>query len=329
MLASCGGIISVDYGDVDTGIDSWSNNADGIIRAIDGGTLQLGGKFTNYGLISGVNSTVYFGDPYYGYEASAQNPGDIVVKGGELFLGGQHSFSTDVWTDSGLIATVDAATDVLAGGTMSAGGAMTIQGGSLSGSAPLEDDGQLKLHNASVDLASLTIGAGGELSGFGTVADAITNSGTINASKNKLDLQGAVTGDGQLHIDNKAILELGGPTAEAATFEGKRGTLFLDLANDFTGTVAGMAGRDGIDLANFAFSSHPSITDVAGTGAAGSTTDVTIADGSQTATIHLLNQYANQFAVSASAYNLTPDRQTNSADSGTLFTLASPHYPRS
>ena len=29
--------------------------------------------------------------------------------------------------------------------------------------------------------------------------------------------------------------------------EGKHGTLFLNLANDFTGTVAGMAGHDGID----------------------------------------------------------------------------------
>ena len=202
---------------------------------------------------------------------------------------------------------------------------MSIRGGSLSGQGPLEDDGLLQLHDAKVDLSSLTIGASGELSGFGTVADPITNLGTIDASKRKLDLQGAVTGDGQLHIDNKATLELGGPPAEAAKFEGNRGTLFLDLANDFTGTVAGMAGRDGIDLANFAFSSHQSITGVVGTGAAGSTTDVTIADSSQTTTIHLLNQYANQFAVSASAYNLSPDHQSNPGNAGTLFTLASPH----
>ena len=106
--------------------------------------------------------------------------------------------------------------------------------------------------------------------------------------------------------------------------EGKHGTLFLNLANDFTGTVAGMAGHDGIDLANFAFSSHPSITGVAGTGAAGSTTDVTIADGPLTTTIHLLNQYANQFAVSASAYNLTPDRQPNSAYFWNPFHLGQP-----
>jgi hypothetical protein len=62
----------------------------------------------------------------------------------------------------------------------------------------------------------LTIGVGGKLSGSGTVAHPITNLGTINADGRKLNLQGAVTGDGQLHIDNKATLELGGPTAEAA-----------------------------------------------------------------------------------------------------------------
>ena len=121
-------------------------------------------------------------------------------------------------------------------------------------------------------------------------------------------------------IENKAILELGGPTGEAATFEGNRGTLFLDKANDFSGTVAGMAKRDAIDLADFAFSSHPSITSVVGTGAAGSITDVTITDASLTTTI-FLNRYANQFAVAPSAYTLTSDH-SGSASAGTLFTLA-------
>ena len=322
MLASHGGNISVNFGDPDSYVDPASNNADGKIEVRDGGTLQLGGLFTNNGLIKGVNSTIYFGDDEL---SASQNAGDIVVYGGKFFLGGQHIPHFTQWTDTGLIKAVRAETEVLGSGIISSGGTMSIQGGSLSGSATLEDDGQIKLRDASVDLASLTIGVGGELSGSGTVADPITNLGTINADGRKLDLQGAVTGNGKLHIDSKATLELGGPTAEAAAFEGKRGTLFLDSANDFTGTVAGMAGRDGIDLANFAFSSHPSITGVVGTGAAGSTTDVAIADGSLTTTIHLMNQYANQFAVSASAYNLTPDRQTNYADSGTLFTLAGPH----
>ena len=316
VLATDGGIISINFNDPD--IDPWSNNADGKISAING-TLQLGGFATNYGLIRGVNSTVYFGDDVISF---SQNPGDIVVLGGELLLGNQRSAFNLRWTDSGLIKAVGAATEVLGGGTVSAGGTMSIQGGSLSGSAILEDDGLIKLSSASVDLSSLTVGLGGELSGSGTVADPLANSGIINASVGKLDLGGAVTGIGQLQIGNGATLELGGTTAEAATFEGKLGTLLLDDPSRFSGTVAGMAKGDGIDLADFAFSSHPTISNVVGTGAAGTTTDVTVRDGLQTTTIDLLNQYANQFAVSPGAYTLASDHLGSSA--GTFLTLASP-----
>jgi len=55
----------------------------------------------------------------------------------------------------------------------------------------------------------------------------------------------------------------------------------------------------------------------------GSTTNVTVQDGSLTATLALLNQYANQFAVNASAYSLTTDSHT--PNPGTLFQLATPH----
>ena len=63
----------------------------------------------------------------------SQNAGDIVVMGGKLFLGGQHIPQFTQWTDSGLITTVSAATDVLGSGVISAGGTMSIRGGSLSG----------------------------------------------------------------------------------------------------------------------------------------------------------------------------------------------------
>src|SRR5262249_48691218 len=86
-------------------------------------------------------------------------------------------------------------------------------------------------------------------------------------------------------------------------------------------TVAGLAQANSIDLADFAFSSHPIITSIAGTGAAGSTTDVTIADGSLTTTLELLNQYAGEYPIASTAYHLESDNP-GSPGAGTLFTTA-------
>jgi hypothetical protein len=97
--------------------------------------------------------------------------------------------------------------------------------------------------------------------------------------------------------------------------------LKLDNASSFTGTVAGLASGDSIDLANFLFSNNPLITGVSGTGSSGSTlTNVTVQDGSQIVTLHLLNQFANQFAVSPAAYSLVADN--NAPNHGTVLQLA-------
>ena len=146
----------------------------------------------------------------------------------------------------------------------------------------------------------------------------LINDGLVEATDGgKMDLAGP-TGDGQFLIGQAATLELGGLTAQAVTFEsggGGGGTLYLDNATDFSGTVTGLGQADSIDLADFAFSSHPVITNVTGTGAAGSTTDVTIADGPLTTTFQLLNQYAGEYPTASTAYYLKSDN----AGPGTLF----------
>ena len=88
VLASHGGIISVNYNDADLRRGPTTPTAE---ISADGGTLQLGARVTNDGLISGVNSTVYFGDTVSGL---AQNTGDIVVFGRQAFprWPGQYSF---------------------------------------------------------------------------------------------------------------------------------------------------------------------------------------------------------------------------------------------
>ena len=187
ILASGGGNISINFGDPfeDNGI----NGADGKICVINGGTLQLGGNFINDGLISAVNSTVDFGD---GTTTAAQNEGDIFISGGALSLGSSlFGFQPVQWTDSGAITTIEAAVQVQGSGIISAGGTLTVLGGSVSGPANIEDAGKIRLGGASVTLSSLSIDAGGELSGFGTITDPIANSGTVAASLGEIGTCGA------------------------------------------------------------------------------------------------------------------------------------------
>jgi len=121
-----------------------------------------------------------------------------------------------------------------------------------------------------------------------------------------------------------ALLTFTGSSSESITFNtGATGELKLNSAAGFSGTVAGMASGDSIDMGNFLFSGSPSFTSVTGTGAVNTATDITVTDGSAHVTLALLNQYANQFAVSASAYTLTADGTGGSA--GTLFQLAAGH----
>ena len=102
-----------------------------------------------------------------------------------------------------------------------------------------------------------------------------------------------------------ALLQVMGSSTDQIIFgSSATGNILLDSAASFAGTVAGMTSADGIDLSDFLFSGSPTISGVSGTGAMGTATDVTVTDGAHNVTLALLNQYANQFAVSSSAYTL-------------------------
>jgi len=165
------------------------------------------------------------------------------------------------------------------------------------------------------------------LQGSGNTSD-IYNSGadtiTLGGTGNSLWFASGA-GSGSTSITGtSAKMEIAGNSSESATFgSSAAGVLRLDTAEGFSGTVAGFGDNDDIILADFSFSGNPVISKVTGTGAQGTDTDVTITDNGVTAQIALLNQYANQFAVSASAYSLSADTIQNSG--GTLFQLAAAH----
>jgi hypothetical protein len=148
---------------------------------------------------------------------------------------------------------------------------------------------------------------------------------TVDGTDNTMTVEFNLTGSGTATVSgNNALLDFRGNSADSITFTSDAiGKLLLDNASSFTGTVAGLTSRDSIDLGNFLFSGTPTISSVTGTGATGTATDVTVTDNSASVTLALLNQYANQFGVSSSAYTLTADGTGGSA--GTLFQLAAGH----
>ena len=283
-------------GDVDVGIISSPGGPDAslanvldLVTVLGGLTLEPGTSLEVSGSISGaitVDSSAYLficGD--YTVENLTLNGGNL--DGGVLvpFSGGRLIIPPD-----GLLQ-----------------GYGEIGGSPLGGFMSLENEG------------TIDSDINGQLLAINNIN--FSNDGLVEATNGgKMDLAGPVTGGGQFLIGQAATLEFGGPTAEVVTFEsGGGGTLYLDKATGFSGTVTGLGQADFIELADFAFSSHPVIMNVTGTGAAGSTTDVTIADGSQTTTLHLLNQFAGEYPTASTMYHLESDNPS-STTAGTLFT---------
>jgi hypothetical protein len=173
----------------------------------------------------------------------------------------------------------------------------------------LTNEGTLEAH-----LGTLTVNTAGT----------ITNSGTLGSIDGDLIVDNSVSGTGNEQISSGGTLEFAASVSsgQTVTFANAGDTLKLDAAQNFSGTLVGLAAAssssfDAVDLANFKFA-DTTITGVTGSGAAGTTTNVTLTDSVDhlTTTLQLLNQYANQFAVNASDYSLTTRRERKTMASG-------------
>ena len=128
-------------------------------------------------------------------------------------------------------------------------------GNTLSLTGTASDNGLIQLGGGALTVtgtgSSLTIGAAGELTGFGVVnSTTLTNSGEIVASGGALTVQNTIAGTGGLEIDANATLVLDASTASGApaTFEGAGATLTLESPATFAGTVGGVGLDDTFDL---------------------------------------------------------------------------------
>ncbi|MDR3468784.1 MAG: hypothetical protein P4M07_22880, partial [Xanthobacteraceae bacterium] len=253
----------------------------------DGGTIEITGSSTIEGTTtSGFHPTTV----------------DAALTGGQLIVDPNQTLTLDNVTVTG--------TTIADHGTIEISGSSTIEGSTTfdavtGGHLTVDANQTLTLDNVTVtgtaitDHGSINIGSGTalNLAGIDTISGgAISDAGTIEVQSGSSKIGSAVTGTGKIIIDAGATLEIDSSASVAAgdtiSFDAKTGTLLLDHAQNFHGTVSGfsgdgtLAGSDHIDLANINyhsthFSEHfNSATDV-----------LTVSDGSHSATLQFVGAY--------------------------------------
>ncbi len=286
------------------GIGQGTNAASGVLEASGAGGLTFtSGLINNNGKIIALdNSFVTFTG------ASADNNASGVLTGGIW----QASSTTHASTLSitGGAVTQDAATIILSGAgsvfqagngstftpleqsltMIDAGAALELLGGrSYTTSLGVTDAGLLQLAGGTFKGGAFTVATGGRVLGFGTIMEPVADKGTIEAAGGKLSITGAVSGAGGLKIDASSSLQLQGAvgTAATVTFAGTKSTLILTDGSAFSGTVSGFAAAasESIDVTTVAFSSATKLTYSA------TSQNLTVTDGTHSATIHLFQQY--------------------------------------
>jgi hypothetical protein len=167
-----------------------------------------------------------------------------------------------------------------------AGGTFTIGSG-----VPLTFTNQGKINVSNGD--TVTIGA-----------NSFTNTGTLIANGGNINITVAETGGGDATIYSTSEIEYHAASNENVSFApGSTGTLRLDDSSAFTGTVAGLALNNYLDLADLSFQGNttPSFTP---NGSNGGTLAVT--EGAKMVNIALLGTYlASSFVASSDGHGGT------------------------
>ncbi len=247
-------------------------------------SLYLYGAINNAGTINvagGANAT------YIRLGSSAVT----LSGGGNLVLSG--GTGTDQIIQVGANVLLDNVNNTISGGGMiGAGGAMYLTN-ETAGVINATLAGGLTINLAGVQMnnAGILEATGGNLS----VINSVFNTGTIKANGGNVTINGNVTGTGAEQLSGTSNLEIGqsvgGAAAQTVTFQtGSSGTFKIDLAQKFSGTVAGLATNGAvvskIDLGNIAIATA-TLTYT------GSMTNgvLTVTDGSLISTIKMTGNY--------------------------------------
>jgi hypothetical protein len=248
-----------------------------------------------------------------------------------------------VFDNSGSLALADGSCMVLTGiinntGTIALSAEMAATSLVISGDAVFAGGGTIQLSDSSMNTISgdgsdcifsnidnLVIGSGhiggdslsvinkaGLIEATGsnpliidTGSNAIINTGTLESNAGSLILRSDVEGAGNATIVGGSIEFQGSSDANVSFDSGSGGMLQLDKPESFTGTVAGFGGQDQIDLGNIAYSDVTTTLDYwMNSDSSGGT--LTVSDGTHTANLSLLGQYAaSSFAMASDGHGGT------------------------
>jgi VCBS repeat-containing protein len=242
------GFVQVDEGAIlalaGSTIDNGALVNDGTINSTGTSAID-GADITNDGVIEALSGTLTI-DP-----GTLTNSKTLQADGGELDISGETVDNTGTVgaTGGGVLKLISSTID------NSDDGAVTVGAGST-----------LDLDHSGISGGTLTIsGTLDNLAGINTITSAITEigSGSIVVSGGSLDLAGPVAGDVTITGDSTVELSATGTSAYAETTvvfgTGATGTLVLDHAGSFTGTIAGLDDNT-IDLADISYASKPTVS---------------------------------------------------------------------
>ena len=203
-------------------------------KVTDNGTVSLGG-----GTLKATTFTVASGSKLIGFgtvQNAVANAGTIEANGGALTV-------TGAITGAGTLQADSAATLALTGSSILA--------------AQVTDKGAVSLGGGTLKATTFTVASGSKLIGFGTVQNAVSNAGLVEANGGTLAVTGAITGAGTLQADSGATLALTG-AVNSATKVTDNGTVSIGVGDTLTVTGSVDPASTGVFLLN-----NSSVLDVA------------------------------------------------------------------
>jgi hypothetical protein len=232
--------------------------------------------------------------------------GATLTGGGTLTLS---NHSTNVIKGASSGATLTNTNDKITGAGNLGNGTMTLvnqAGGVINGNVS---------NTLTINTGAATITNAGVIESTSTggvrILSAVANSGKLTVNAGVLELDGAISGAGSVHIGGGLADVVTSTFTQAVAFTGSTGTLELANSQGYTGKITGFskAGGTFLDLTDIAFAS--ATASYSGATASGV---LTVTDGAHTAKISLVGDYTGSSWVLA-------------ADSGTGVLIKDPTAP--